>query len=707
VSAPGRARPWDRTAPEKRSFSELGSEGLTVQAPPRRPDEGPGGWSPATGGAWIHVAPDGTVHAFTGKVDVGQGTRLALRLIVAEELRIPVGSVELTMADTDRSPWDMGTFGSRSMPDAASTLQMVAAATRRTLEELAALRWGLRPDQVSVVPGGRVRRGQGPEELAWGEIVGGRATTRTVEGTASITRASDWRTAGRSARDSAAALDVVTGRRTYPSDIRRPGQRYGVLLHPPRYGDRLGTLDASAIAGEPDVRLVRAGEFVGVVAPTPGRARAALARLRATWRSTPQPRESEIETYLRGHPASGDDWDTDELRTGEVSGALERAASRIRGTYRAAYIAHVPLEPRCAVAEWADGRVTVWVGTQTPFRARDAVAEGLGLPPEDVRVVVPPTGAGFGGKHGGDVGLAAALLAREAGVPVQVAFGREEEFRFGYFRPYALIDAEAGADAEGRLTAWSFHNVNAGAAGIRVPYDVPNQRIDNELSETPLRQGPYRALAATANNFARESLIDELARDLGIGPVEFREKNLSDERLRAVLAAAVSRAGGDRSSRPPPGRGRGVAIGREKGGRVATIAEVSVAEDRTLTVDRLVTAFEAGAIVHPDGLRSQVEGATMMGLGGALFEAIHFDEGVVRNARLSEYRVPRFSDVPRIETVLLDRKEFPPAGGGETPIIAVAPAIANAIFDATGVRLRALPLVPDGKVPEGPSRARA
>ncbi|HXY12711.1 MAG TPA: molybdopterin cofactor-binding domain-containing protein, partial [Thermoplasmata archaeon] len=387
--------------------------------------------------------------------------------------------------------------------------------------------------------------------------------------------------------------------------------------------------------------------------------------------------------------------------TGDVAEALTSAAAKFHETYTTAYIAHAPLETHAAVAAWQDGRVTVWVGTQTPFRTRDAISDALGIPPTSVRVVVPPTGSGFGGKHASELAIGTARLAKAAGRPVRVVFSRQEEFTQAYFRPMAVIDVRSSVANDGTMTAWEFHVLNAGSAAARIPYRVANQKIDNQPTESPLPQGSYRALAATANNFARESHIDEVAAHLGVDPVEFRLHHLADDRLAAVLRAVAERA--DWSPRPSPsskpdGMGRGIAIGLEKGGRVATFAEVAVGDDRRVEVRRIVTGYECGAIVHPSNLRSQVEGGTVMALGGALFEAIRFDNGRVRNPKFSEYRVPRFQDVPSIDVLLLDRKDLPSQGGGETPLIAVAPAIANAIFDATGTRLRTLPLIPDGIV---------
>jgi isoquinoline 1-oxidoreductase len=248
------------------------------------------------------------------------------------------------------------------------------------------------------------------------------------------------------------------------------------------------------------------------------------------------------------------------------------------------------------------------------------------------------------------------------------------------------------------LTAWEFHNYNAGAAGMRTPYRVPHQRIVYHPAQSPLRQGSYRALAATANSFARETHLDELAHLLGIDPLDFRLRNLEDARLRAVFQAAAARFGWDRQ--PAPGHGFGIAGGIEKGGYVATCAEVRVdPQSGAVQALRVVQAFECGAIINPNGLRNQIEGAIVQGLGGALFEAIDFADGRILSDRFSRYRTPRFADLPAIETGLLDRTDLPSAGAGEAPIIGIAPALGNAIFAASGERLRALPLAPDGRLP--------
>ncbi|MGH3051054.1 MAG: xanthine dehydrogenase family protein molybdopterin-binding subunit, partial [Gaiellaceae bacterium] len=395
-----------------------------------------------------------------------------------------------------------------------------------------------------------------------------------------------------------------------------------------------------------------------------------------------EPREEELADWLRAHPTEPEGWgDPVDEHHGDVEAALADAPHRLEATYTTSYVAHAPLETRAAVAEWDGDRLTVWTGTQRPFGVRERLAEELSLGEDRIRVLAPTAGGGFGGKHDAAVALEAALLAREAGHPVRVHWSREHEFRSGYLRPAAVIDVRAAAREDGTLAAWDFLDVNAGAAGIGMPYRVENVRIRFQPTETPLAQGSYRALAATANNFARESHLDELAALAGADPLEFRLANLDDDRLAAALEAAADRAGWS------SGRALGIAAGFEKGSRVATCAEVD--GDRVV---RIVTAFDCGTVLDPDNLVNQIEGATAMGLGGALFERIRFDGNRIRNASLTAYRVPRFSDVPAIEVVLLDRPGEPSAGAGETPIIAVAPALTAAFGVATGRRSRTLPL---------------
>ena len=736
--------PWELSAKDAESFFRLLPDGLVTVA--AADDSGPGaagGWGHPDD-AWIHVGSDGTVTAFTGKVEAGQGTRTALALLVAEELAVPADSVRLVMANTDISPFDLGTFGSRSMPYAAPPLRAAAAAARDWLVAAAARRFGISTAELTV-SGGLIAGPDGAPSTGYGELLAGVRHVERVPADRPVTPVPQWRTAGHPARALGGAA-VVTGRKLFPSDLSLDGMLHGCVLRPPAYGAVLRSADTSAAAALPGTTVVSEAGWLGVAAPDRAAARRAIGLIDASWDFAPQPGRGELAGYLRAHPIEGAGFSSSFRHAeGDVAAALAAGPVRMSARYSAAYIAHVPLEPRAALARWEHDRVTVWVGTSTPFRARREVADALGLPEASVQVVVPDYGGGFGGKHGGAVAIEAARLSRAASRPVKVAWSRDEEFHWGYLRPAALIDVQSSADAAGRLTGWSFTNVNSGQVGILTPYRVPHQQISYQPADSPLPQGSYRALAATANHFARESHMDELASLIGADPLAFRLRHLDDDRLSAVLVAAAGRLGWDRSGRPAAGStgagstgagstgagstgagsteagstgagsteagsteagtGLGLAAGIEKGGRVATAARVRVDEAGNLQVLRLVTAFDCGAIVNPDNLANQVEGAAMMGLGGALFEEIDFADGRILNASLASYRLPRLPDLPEIEVVLLDQPDQPSAGGGETPIVAIAPAIANAIFDACGVRLRSMPLAPDGKVRDRQSLA--
>jgi len=655
--------------------------------------------------AWLHIDEHGAVTVFTGKVEFGQGIRTSLAQEVAEELRVPMSSISLVMGDTMLTPFDMGTFGSRSTPQMGTQLRKVAATARERLIALAAEHWHGDASGLTAA-NGRVTDPRRHRSIGYGELTAGRTITENVRDDVALTPASHWSVAGTSV-PRVGARDLVTGRHQYTSDMRVPDVRYAKVLRAPSIGATLASLDASGAESMPGVTVTHDGDFVGVTAPSAPAAAQALGALRATWTPVPgdAPSSRDIYEYLRRTPApargAGNEGGPSEpFERGDPTGALASAPHRLTQSYTVAYIAHVPLEPRAALAQYtrdAGGdRLTVWTGTQRPFAVRDQVAEAVGMPNDRVRVIVPDTGSGYGGKHTGEAAVEAARLAKQTGHPVKLVWTREEEFRWAYFRPAGVIDVDAAVDADGLIAAWIFDNYNSGPAAIRPPYPIANQRVTFHPSVSPLRQGSYRALAATANHFARESHVSELAHMVQIDPVAFRLKNLDDPRLRDVVQKAADRFGWPGLTHGD-GRGVGIACGFEKGGYVATCAEVSVDKNSgDVRIVRAVTAFDCGAIVNPDGLRNQIAGALVQGVGGALFEAIEFDHGVIRNAHLADYRVPRFSDVPSIDVVLVNRPDEPSMGAGEAPIMALAPAVAAAIFDATGLRLRALPMAPGG-----------
>jgi nicotinate dehydrogenase subunit B len=643
--------------------------------------------------AWLHIGEDGVVTAFCGKVEIGQNIRTSLAQTVADELRVPLESVRMVMGDTSLTPFDAGTFGSRTTPSMTPQLRRVASAARDLLIEVAAKEWNVAPERLKAA-GAKVTDPASGRSLTYASLARGKTLAQNLPAQDPVTSPPDWTIAGKPV-PKVDARDFVTGRHQYTPDLRPAGMLYGKVLRPPSFGATLTSYDDTAAKSITGVTIVRDGDFVAAAAPSEREASAALAAIRAQWKEdSPRTSSRDIFSYLKNNAETKSD-DRHRKQKGSVEDALAGAAHRLDATYTVAYIAHAPLEPRAALAEWSAEKLTVWTGSQRPFGVRGELADTLRIPESNVRVIVPDTGSAYGGKHTGDAAIEAARLARAAGRPVKVVWTREEEFTWAYFRPAGVIDVKGAIGPDGKLLAWEFHNYHSGSSGIETPYVVSNLRTEFHSVPLVLRSGSYRGLAATANHFARETHMDALAHSAKIDPLEFRLRNLEDARLRAVLEAAAKTFGWPRAK--VAGRGFGIAGGNEKGSYVATCAEIAVDNNSgSVRVVRLVTAFECGAIVNPDGLRNQVIGANIQGLGGALFEAIEFENGRITNPRFSRYRVPRFRDLPEIEAVLLDRKDIAPAGAGETPIMAVAPAIGNAIFDATAQRLTNLPLIPDG-----------
>ena len=630
---------------------------------------------------------------FTGKAEVGQNIRTSLAQAVAEELRVPFDSITMIMGDTDLVPWDMGTFGSRTTPTMAPQLRNMAVAGRQMLLEMAAQRWNTDASKL-IAEAGRISTPDGSKSLTYGELTRGENLVRTV-GDPPLTPATEWKIAGTPVPKTN-GRDFVTGKHKFPSDIVRPGMMFGTVLRPRGFNATLQSIDTSAAEKMPGVNVVRDGDFTGVVAGDAFTAHSAIGAIQSEWTVPDQQGNQGLFEYLKNNPEGRAEGP--EHQTGSVDQAYANADVKLESQYTVEYIAHAPLEPRAAVAEWNNGKLTVWTGTQRPFGVRDELMQAFHLSPQQVRVVQPDMGSGYGGKHTGEAAIEAARLSKAAGKPVKVVWTREEEFKWAYLRPAGLIEIKAGARRDGTLVAWEHHNYNSGPAAIGTPYDVANQLIQFHPSKSPLRQGSYRGLASTANHFARESHMDAMAHAAQMEPIAFRLKNLSNPRLKAVLQAAADKFGWS-GAKSTPDRGFGIACGTDKGGFVATCAEVSVdPSSKQVKIRRVVQAWECGAIVNPDGLRNQVQGALVQAIGGALFERILFGNGQIQNPLFSKYRLPRVSDTPQIEVVLLDRKDLPSAGAGETGIVGLAPAVGNAIFAATGIRLRSMPMTPDNNI---------
>jgi len=494
------------------------------------------------------------------------------------------------------------------------------------------------------------------------------------------------------------ALDKVTGRAKFAGDIQLPGMLYARQLRPPAHGSELRSVDTSKAEKVPGAVVVNQDGLVAALHEDPEKAERALGLIEADWRA-PEPHvdETTIWDYLKSKDPGGEPQD----ERGSMKEGASRSARRFSHAYHNGYWAHAPIETHTATATVEDGKVTLWVSTQSPFGNRETVAEALGIPLEKVRVITPYVGGGFGGKSTAHQATEAARLTRIVGRPVQVAFTRAEEFFYDTFQPAALIEVESGIDDDGRISLWDYHVYFAGDRGADQLYDVPNSRIVvhspgwRAPGVHPFATGAWRAPGANSNIFAKESQIDIMAAAAGIDPIEFRLRNTNDRRLRSVLEAAAEAYGWE-STPSPSGRGLGVACGIDAGTYVAHIAEVVV--DRTtgrVQVKRVVCAQDMGIVVNPDGAKMQMEGCITMGLGYAFRENLRFRGGEILDRNFDTYEIPRFSWVPKIETVLVENDGLDPQGGGEPAIICMGAVIANAIFDATDARLFHLPMTPE------------
>jgi CO/xanthine dehydrogenase Mo-binding subunit len=646
--------------------------------------------------AWLHIGGDGKVTVYTGKVEMGQNIRTSLAQQVAEELRVPFSAITMVMGDTELTPFDAGTFGSRSTPQMGTQLRHAAATARELLLAMAAENWKAERSQL-VAKNGAISNPKTGQNKNYAELTRGQKLIKTIGDNPALMPATEWQIAGTTV-PKADGKAFVTGAHKYTSDMVRPGMLHGKVLRPQAFNATLTSLDMNGADKLPGVRVVRDGDFIGVVAGNPALAEQALELLKPQWKSPPEISDKELFDYLRKNPdteARGGFGGRSSQNTGSIESAMASAAKTLSESYTVAYIQHAPLEPRAAVAEWQEGgKLMVWTGTQRPFGVKQELAAAFHLSEDKVRVVVPDTGSAYGGKHTGECAVEAARLSKAAGKPVKLVWTREEEFTWAYFRPSGVIDVKSAIAADGTLLAWEFHNYNSGPSAIDTPYTVANKKIEfHPTKNPPLRQGSYRGLAATANHFARESHMDELAHLASMDPLQFRLKNLSDPRLRAAFETAAQKFGwGKRTATPE--RGFGLAGGIEKGGYVAACAEVALDKDGKAKIVRVVEAFDCGAVINPSGLRNQISGSIVQGIGGALFEAVHFENGRVTNPHFREYPLPRFRDTPIIEVEIIDRKDQRSMGAGETPIVALAPAVANAIFNASGKRLRSMPLMP-------------
>ena len=641
---------------------------------------------------WLVVRPDGRVMVYAGKVEYGQGIRSGLAIEVAEELRTPLSTIEVTLGDTDLAPWDMGTFGSMSTALVGMQLRKAAATARQTLLELATDQLDLPADELLCREGRVESRSDPNRAVGYGELVAGQSLHRDLIDDIALTPAHEFTVMGKDAQR-VDAVDRVTGQAQYSQDIRLPEMLFAKVLRPPAYGAKLIEIDTSIAERLPGVvQVVRDDNLIAVLAETDEQAELAVKMLQARWEEQAgQPSYLDMPDLLVR--TARDEFTTQEA--GSLDEGFRAADSILEATYYVPYVSNVVMEPRAAVAQWQDGRLTVWAGTQRPFGLRAELAQAFEIDEGSVRVIAPEIGGGFGSKSLYSVAGEAARLAKLAGRPVQVAYTRGEEMTWATFRPAALIEIKSGFTADGAIVAWQYKAYHAGAPyigrrGSDTPYDVPNVNVTVFSSESPLQSGSYRSLGGAVNHFAREVHMDEIAEAVGLDPVELRLRNLTHPRFRRVLESAAESFGWS-GAKPPSQRGVGVALGLDVGSYVATCVQLSV-QGSEVKVERVAAALDCGLVVNPEGAKNQVEGSIVMGLGTALYEAMDFQDGRLLNASFARYRVPRITNAPAIDVALVGDPETPSSGAGEPGIVSIAPAISNAVFDRTGERFRELPI---------------
>jgi nicotinate dehydrogenase subunit B len=647
--------------------------------------------------AFLRIGADGRVTCFTGKIEMGQGIVTSLAQMLADELDVSLDAIDMIMGNTELCPWDMGTFGSRTTRFFGPPLREAAAEARAILIQLASESLHLNESQLTVKEGVVIDKNNSENRVTYAELAKGKSIEKHLSKKPSLKNISEFSIVGKPAlrKD---ALEKVTGKAKYAGDIRIPSMLYAKILRPPVHGARLKSVDTSALRDDKEIKLVQERDLIAVLHLYPDGAERAFSKIDAKF-DLPEAKvnpKTIFKHLLIVAPEGEVVTQGGDIREGE---RLAREA--YEATYLNYYVAHATIETHTALAKVEKDRVTVWASTQRPFGAKEEVAQALGISPKTVQVIAPFVGAGFGGKSQNKQAVEAARLSKLIGRPVQVTWSREEEFFYDTFRPAAIVKIRSGATETNQIAYWDFDVYFAGPRGAEQFYDIPHHR---ELSHGhytgipgahPFGTGPWRAPGSNTNTFAKESHIDLMAAKLNMDPIEFRLKNLKDQRMIKVLNAAAEKFGWG-ASPAPSGRGFGVACATDVGAYVATMAEVEVdQESGKVRVKRIVCAQDMGLAINPEGAKIQMEGGLMMGLGYALTEEVRFDGGKILDRNFDTYDIPRFSWLPKIETVLIENSEIPPAGGGEPPIVCMGGVIANAIFDATGARLFELPMTPE------------
>ncbi len=643
--------------------------------------------------AFLQIAEDGMVNCYTGKIEMGQGAITSLAQIMADELEVPFERIKMVMGDTDLCPWDGGTNGSNTIRTFSVRARVAAAEARTVLMQLASENLHVPVSQLELRDGIISDIKNSHSKVSYGELARGKKIEKHLEGKPEVKDYRKFKFTGKPYLHQDARLKV-TGEAKYSADIKLPGLLHARILRPPSHGAKLSAADVSEAEKIKGIQVVRDGDLVAVLSDDRDKVDQAITRIKATYEfnEIKVDDKSIFDRILKAESTPN------VLRTnGDLEAGRKLSDDLIESEFHNSYVAHSPMEPHAATAIIEGDKITVWVATQGPFRVQDTISREMSVPLEKVRIIVPFVGGGFGGKSAHNQAVEAVKLAKITGKPVVVAWTRQEEFFYDTFRPAAVVKIRSGLDKTGKITLWDYNTYYAGSRGSETIYDVPNAKTTDwgRASVHPFGTGAWRAPGNNTNTFGRESQINIMAAKAGIDQLDFRLRNLKDERMIAVLKTAADKFGYT-PAKNPGGRGYGIACGTDVGTYVANIAEVNVDKNTGhVQVIRVACAQDMGLCINPQGARIQMEGCITMGLGYALTEEIQFEGGDIKNHSFDTYEIPHFSWVPKIDTVILDKKDQAPAGGGEPAIICMGAVIANAIFDAVGVRLYQLPMTPE------------
>ncbi len=646
--------------------------------------------------AYLRIGADGRITCFTGKIEMGQGIYTSLAQMIAEELDVSLSTIDMVMGDTDLCPYDGGTVGSRSTKYFGPALRQAGAEAKAILLNLAAEQLKTNQDQLIVNDGVISIKNVPSKKVSYADLVKGKTiehqllikpspehfTTHTLAGTAH--KRTD-------------ALEKVTGEAKFAGDVLLDNMLYAKVLRPPAHGATLVSVDTKEAKKVEGVQVIELDDLVAVLSENPHVAENALSLVKAEFRILEDTRNNAtIFDHLEKSASS----ERTVIENGNIETGISSSSKIFENSYFNHYVAHAPLEPHTAVADVKSNKATLWVSTQTPFRVKPEVARTLDMPEENVHIITPFVGGGFGGKKSGQFIHDAARLSNLTGRPVQVMLSRKEEFFYDTFRPAAVIQAKSGIDADGRLIFWQFAHLFPGTRSSEPIYNIPHIRVVSKStgrgddSAHPFGTGAWRGPGSNTNVFAMESHVDVMAHAAGLDPLSFRFKNLTDKRMIRVLKAAADQFG-ESFSPGPSGKGFGIACTNYLNTYVATIAHLEVDKSTgQVQVKRIICAQDMGEVINPQGARLQIEGGLTMGLGYCLGEEIEFDGGKIVTENFDTYEIARFSWAPKIEAVLVENPELAPQGGGEPAITTSGAVIANAVYDAIGTRLFILPMTP-------------